>query len=268
MDLEGSLNKHTVKNLKNEIAKVNIKGYSKLKKKELIKLMVSHAEKFQHLIVGKIKEGEKEKHRKAAKKPEEKPLPKVSLKPLPKVSLKPLPKVSLKPLPKVSLKSPEKSIPKPPAKSIPISPEEQRVKSLSSRTRSYLSFLMRKEGKKDLDYEFVKSVAERGFPPVGGSAGGKAFDAIKKEIKEILPVNEKAPAKEKEKASEEESLNGLTRMARTYLTFLMRKEGKKDLTYKYIKSVVKRGFPPLNFEITDENRLNKMKSELKELVDK
>jgi len=252
MDLEGSLNKHTVKNLKNEIAKVNIKGYSKLKKKELIKLMVSHAEKFQHLIVGKIKEGEKEKHRKAAKKPEEKPLP----------------KVSLKPLPKVSLKSPEKSIPKPPAKSIPISPEEQRVKSLSSRTRSYLSFLMRKEGKKDLDYEFVKSVAERGFPPVGGSAGGKAFDAIKKEIKEILPVNEKAPAKEKEKASEEESLNGLTRMARTYLTFLMRKEGKKDLTYKYIKSVVKRGFPPLNFEITDENRLNKMKSELKELVDK
>jgi len=252
MDLEGSLNKHTVKNLKNEIAKVNIKGYSKLKKKELIKLMVSHAEKFQHLIVGKIKEGEKEKHRKAAKKPEEKPLPKVSLKPLPKVSLKPLPK----------------SIPKPPAKSIPISPEEQRVKSLSSRTRSYLSFLMRKEGKKDLDYEFVKSVAERGFPPVGGSAGGKAFDAIKKEIKEILPVNEKAPAKEKEKASEEESLNGLTRMARTYLTFLMRKEGKKDLTYKYIKSVVKRGFPPLNFEITDENRLNKMKSELKELVDK
>ena len=43
------LNSHTVKTLKSEISKTNIKGYSKLKKPELVALMLKHQERFVHI---------------------------------------------------------------------------------------------------------------------------------------------------------------------------------------------------------------------------
>ena len=43
------LNSHPVGTLKKEIAKTNIKGYSKMKKDEIIELMMKHKENFGHI---------------------------------------------------------------------------------------------------------------------------------------------------------------------------------------------------------------------------
>ena len=43
------LNSHTVVNLKKEISKTNIKGYSKLKKADVINLMLKHKDRFSHI---------------------------------------------------------------------------------------------------------------------------------------------------------------------------------------------------------------------------
>ena len=43
------LNSHPVGTLKKEIAKTNIKGYSKMKKAEIVDLMMKHKEKFGHI---------------------------------------------------------------------------------------------------------------------------------------------------------------------------------------------------------------------------
>lgn len=47
--LKSILNTYTVKNLKNEIAKTNIKGYSKMTKSEIIEIMMKYEYKFHHL---------------------------------------------------------------------------------------------------------------------------------------------------------------------------------------------------------------------------
>ena len=47
--MEEILKSHPVKNLRMEIAKTNIKGYSKLKKAEVVKLMLKNKEKFKHI---------------------------------------------------------------------------------------------------------------------------------------------------------------------------------------------------------------------------
>ena len=43
------LNSHAVSTLKKEISKHNIKGYSKMKKADIIKLMIQHKDKFSHI---------------------------------------------------------------------------------------------------------------------------------------------------------------------------------------------------------------------------
>ena len=43
------LNSHSVANLKKEISKTNIKGYSKLKKAGLVDLMLKHKDRFSHI---------------------------------------------------------------------------------------------------------------------------------------------------------------------------------------------------------------------------
>lgn len=50
MGLAEDLNSLTLKVLRGEVSKTNIKRYSHLKKAELIKLMVQNQEKFQHLL--------------------------------------------------------------------------------------------------------------------------------------------------------------------------------------------------------------------------
>ena len=44
------LNSHPISSLKKHISQSNIKGYSKLKKKELIELMIKHKDKFGHIV--------------------------------------------------------------------------------------------------------------------------------------------------------------------------------------------------------------------------
>tara|TARA_R110001606_G_C15373169_1_gene649745 strand:- start:175 stop:741 length:567 start_codon:yes stop_codon:yes gene_type:complete len=61
MDLKTRLNSHPVSTLKKEISKSNVKGYSKMKKAEVVALMVKHPEKFDHIKVAP------EKEKKAAK---------------------------------------------------------------------------------------------------------------------------------------------------------------------------------------------------------
>ena len=43
-------NSHAVSTLKKEISKHNIKGYSKMKKADVIKLMIHHKDKFGHIV--------------------------------------------------------------------------------------------------------------------------------------------------------------------------------------------------------------------------
>jgi len=50
MGLVKHLAKHTVKKLKKEISSMNIKGYSKLRKADVIKLIIKNKSRFPHLI--------------------------------------------------------------------------------------------------------------------------------------------------------------------------------------------------------------------------
>lgn len=61
------LNSHSVDTLRKEVSKANIKGYSKMKKKELIELMLKTPERFSHI---------KPKQKKPRAKPAPKPAPK------------------------------------------------------------------------------------------------------------------------------------------------------------------------------------------------
>tara|TARA_R110001606_G_scaffold294818_1_gene442493 strand:- start:381 stop:740 length:360 start_codon:yes stop_codon:yes gene_type:complete len=60
--MESILKSHSVATLKKEISKSNVKGYSKMKKAEIIELMLEHKEKFGHIKMADKKErSEKQK---------------------------------------------------------------------------------------------------------------------------------------------------------------------------------------------------------------
>ena len=59
------LNSHPVGNLRKEISKTNIKGYSKMKKAEIVELMMKNKERFSHIT----------HHKKAPRKAPEKKAP-------------------------------------------------------------------------------------------------------------------------------------------------------------------------------------------------
>ena len=91
------LNTHTLKKLKQEISKTNLKGYSKLKKKELIALMMTEAANFNHLgthsmpdgtqMTGAIHDSKSKPTKKIIKKKaKESPPPKASPPPKPKLT--------------------------------------------------------------------------------------------------------------------------------------------------------------------------------------
>ena len=54
--MRDTLNSHPVSTLKKEIAKSNIKGYSKMKKSEIVDLMMENKDKFIHIMLNKKKE--------------------------------------------------------------------------------------------------------------------------------------------------------------------------------------------------------------------
>jgi len=59
------LNSHPVGTLKKEISKTNVKGYSKMKKAEVVELMMKHKDRFGHITMkGKAKPAEAEKPKK------------------------------------------------------------------------------------------------------------------------------------------------------------------------------------------------------------
>ena len=49
MDLKTRLESHPVATLKKEISKTNVKGYSKMKKNEVVSLMLKHSDRFNHI---------------------------------------------------------------------------------------------------------------------------------------------------------------------------------------------------------------------------
>jgi hypothetical protein len=59
MDLKSRLESHPVAILKKEISKTNVKGYSKMKKAEVVKLMVKHSDRFNHIQPSQKKENKK-----------------------------------------------------------------------------------------------------------------------------------------------------------------------------------------------------------------
>ena len=69
--MKSILESHSVATLKKEISKTNIKKYSKMKKAEIIELMMEHKEKFSHIKMAEKKE-RKKKVKKEEKKSEEK----------------------------------------------------------------------------------------------------------------------------------------------------------------------------------------------------
>merc|ERR1711935_851192 len=53
-----TLNSHPTSTLKKEISKTNIKGYSKMKKAEIIELMMKNKDRFLHIMFNEKKEKE------------------------------------------------------------------------------------------------------------------------------------------------------------------------------------------------------------------
>ncbi len=49
MDLKSRLESHPISTLKKEISKTNIKGYSKMKKNEVVSLMLKNKDRFNHI---------------------------------------------------------------------------------------------------------------------------------------------------------------------------------------------------------------------------
>tara|TARA_R110002153_G_scaffold110620_2_gene252055 strand:+ start:2291 stop:2932 length:642 start_codon:yes stop_codon:yes gene_type:complete len=56
MDLKTRLSSHPVSTLKKEISKTNVKGYSKMKKEEVVALMMKSPERFNHIQAAVVKE--------------------------------------------------------------------------------------------------------------------------------------------------------------------------------------------------------------------
>ena len=116
------LNSHTITNLKKEVSKTNIKGYSKMKKNEVIDLMLKNKSKFHHIK----KYGEPVK--KIVIKREVKPIKKVVIKREPK-EVKPIKKVvikrEVKPIKKIVIKREVK-----PIKKVVIKREPKEVKPI------------------------------------------------------------------------------------------------------------------------------------------
>lgn len=55
------LESHPVSVLKKEISKTNIKGYSKMKKDQVVELMMKHEDKFKHIKMAEKKEKKEKK---------------------------------------------------------------------------------------------------------------------------------------------------------------------------------------------------------------
>lgn len=60
-DLKSRLQSHPVATLKKEISSTNIKGYSKMKKAEVVALMLKNKEKFDHIKIATKKKAEPKK---------------------------------------------------------------------------------------------------------------------------------------------------------------------------------------------------------------
>ena len=105
MTTEKILNSYTIRQLKKEISKTNIKGYSKMKRAELHAIIMKNKERFSHLKeqekkMGKVKKKVvkiEEKVKKQAKPPTNKPKPAPKPKPKPKTP-KPAPVATFAPV--------------------------------------------------------------------------------------------------------------------------------------------------------------------------
>ncbi len=73
MELKDVLKKMKVGELRNEIRKTNIRGYSKLKKNELIEMMLEYESRFMHLMDQHKSKDEPKKEPKQEPKPEPEP---------------------------------------------------------------------------------------------------------------------------------------------------------------------------------------------------
>jgi len=90
---------HPVSVLKKEISKTNIKGYSKMKKAEVIELMMKNKDRFSYIKMAE-KKPQKKPDKKIKLKPEKKPDKKIKLKSV----KKPDKKIKLKSVKKIKTK--------------------------------------------------------------------------------------------------------------------------------------------------------------------
>lgn len=85
MDLKSRLESHPVAILKKEISKTNVKGYSKMKKAEVVKLMIKHSDRFNHIKHSQSDEFKKQKVKEIMSKNEK---PKIKSGGLEKIKIK------------------------------------------------------------------------------------------------------------------------------------------------------------------------------------
>ena len=142
MTTEKILSSYTIAQLKKEIGKTNIKGYSKMKRAELHAIIIKNKERFSHL-----REQEKKKPAPKAKaKPKAKP-PTNKPKPAPKPKAKKVGKVKLtKPKPAPKPKTPPK--PKSPPKTMPLAAKM----AIDKFTGEKMDFEKRNVKMSDVDY--------------------------------------------------------------------------------------------------------------------
>jgi len=183
------LNIHSLKKLKQEISKTNIKGYSKLKKIDLIALMMTKPERFNHLGTHSMPDGtqmtgathdSKSKPTKKIikKKAKESPPPKASPPPKPKLTKEEV-KKKVKKVIKKRAESPQpkpKESPQPKPKE---SPENSKVKDKIER----ILFVMKKE-LEEANKEFPKKV--KIYKEKSKKEKEKLKDLSVKELKTIL----------------------------------------------------------------------------------
>jgi outer membrane biosynthesis protein TonB len=173
MTTEKILSSYTIAQLKREISKTNIKGYSKMKRAELHAIIMKNKERFSHL---KEQEKKKAKAKPKAKPPTNKP--------------KPAPKPKPKPAPKPKPKTPTPKPKTPPSK---LDELKKKFNSLPAKSTKIYKEQIKKKNFKLLGQEVSE---EEWYNAIVGLLEGLAEDKKKSEAEKVKKKAEKEAKKE------------------------------------------------------------------------
>ena len=212
MDLKSRLESHSITTLRKEISKTNIKGYSKMKKAEVVALMLKHSDRFNHIQ-------QREKVARKAPAPRKAPEPK-------KEEPKKVKKIIKKPEPKEEPKEEPKK-----AKKIIKKPETKKYKTQfgNNSQMDELDFVMKrsnyvfgdkKEKISDLK-TFIEGVEE-------DMREGRRFKDEKQSIKEAKKIIAGLRGGKKKKKKTEKEATSIQEINRRSAEFVARKNKRAE----------------------------------------